>query len=1560
MTDSLISNEVLNIYASIQSHSPEASFFNYLSELFELSNIIIVIDIVFHYKRNFINITFPIYFLSPVFYLEFFLNHFVKKNSINNICKSLEKEDYKNDQIFLIISKYFKDEIYFQNCFYNDKSLRLIILIIILISFVVHLINIDNLFISYVKYFCSIIIYFFLKTINLVVIIIFNREIILQLTDNYDKIDLNYVYGLFYFVFFKIIFLTFMRLFYYSFFQNKTNYLHNQHYLLQEICLQEISSILIILRLNIKFSFVIQTLWLFFVFNFFILKIKDMILTNNTSRLFKYYQMSNIIIMSILFGRMISLFVIKFNKDKKVFKILDFIIIILFLLVFSYFIYGKRYNFTLVTIDTYLKKKNNLFFYGIAQIYEPITRFFLIKYKQGKISGKEKEIVDIYIQYFKQFLFKNSFDFFIIGELKDKLIPLFAGRKTKNPSNTNDDEREKIVFDILTFFIKYFKKKIKDDKSPFERKVNELLNYYKIQLFFIMDDKTFRAQYFLQNFRYSKIFPSSPLIAKCIFKSIRTSLLDLEKKSEDNSMGFIIIFQELNNEYLNILKCFKIIINNLSENQYEIYRIIDIRSLKIKNSLDKIIETNKIADDVYKIRNQSEFDKFQLVEEILFNGNSEKNFDYYDYNALDTVVERNDSFLILFEKNQFIIKKAPLPFFERTKRKTNKLKETNVNYIFPSEISKNQMKLIKSHLLKERHYKIETVFEDNEGYIIGCKLSFSMLPTFKGKIFITCKIENQHDYEIQNYALCEKENLIIKFGIFFKEYFGISSEQTSIHLINLFGIKNYVLDGKDKTYSVNFSKMNKLIKKNYEKYYAGTDMKFEDNLNQFKRILGNEKTFNLEIKVRNKFKNINDDIYLLQFVINDLIKNFKLKKQLSQKFMEAQTEMNNNNNNISIRDTASVASAISTKLHNENAWNITTQSKKKQKSESNVFSTISLGYSVFLIVMAIIICIYTKIYSNGFKNDYLNISIFRQNNIDFVWGQYCLSNIITKKITGDPYDDLFNYYYSVIENFNMSFFEFYLELFQNSTLLFFEYLHQFKEQFGQLSSGNKFYKVLYINFTVYSKNGENQTLTYFESFDEIFSYYYSISQSVSSIVRMPKINFEDIPNNLNKIEEPQKSILSIIYNYHKYISIIYQVNYDGKKYFDSAFKKFRLIIYLIFILFLCANLFGILIILLSINLSTTILNMTTKNIITITHKQVKILLKKLKFAKQLLSNEKKPSIITEEIKKEFHKNKKKKQNNNNNNFLDSPSSDKNLLAVNNHNNQQEENNDDYIPVVDLRKKTKKYYFKIFITSIQNLILSLLLYIILLVVAFPIMKTHFTKIGVQKDLTDYIDDLNISLMNYLIKSKFAILFNSSEGMDNLIYEETHYIYNNYSSFSKKIQNKKTYKNLIEKTGEIGACEEILEGIKTTIYYNSIINICKVENLYIARYSSKLSGFLTKTREIYLSFIDERNNSNMDVYYYSSYSFQTLNLFEYIFYVTFLGNLETNYIKPDLKIMINQLTNFILVIFSIMIVFQIFNYVQGSFIILDKFVRTIEVYDVIGKFFEKKDENQEKKN
>ena len=92
------------------------------------------------------------------------------------------------------------------------------------------------------------------------------------------------------------------------------------------------------------------------------------------------------------------------------------------------------------------------------------------------------------------------------------------------------------------------------------------------------------------------------------------------------------------------------------------------------------------------------------------------------------------------------------------------------------------------------------------------------------------------------------------------------------------------------------------------------------------------------------------------------------------------------------------------------------------------------------------------------------------------------------------------------------------------------------------------------------------------------------------------------------------------------------------------------------------------------------------------------------------------------------------------------------------------------------------------------------------------------------------------------------------------------------------------------------------------------------------------------------------------YFAGFKIQVINLFEYIFFMTFLGNLEEDYIKPDLEIMINELTNFILIIFIVMIIFQIFNYIQGSFIILDRFVQIIEVYRVIGKFFEMKEKTK----
>ena len=935
----LLELKILDLFSSIQNHSLKSFFFNFISSVFEYANLIVVIDIVFNYKRDFLNITYPLYFISPIFYFEFLLNNLVKSSDTNSLCHLLNEEYYKRDQINRLIDKFFSNEIFNQNCFYNGKILRTIILLILLISLIIHMININNFFFSLLKYILSFITYFFLRTINLVTLVIFNRNIIIQLSDYYDSVNESVLL-----IFFIIFYIIFMDLLIYAFFENNISYLHNQNFASQEIFLQELSSIIFILRLTHRKIIVIECFWIFYFIYFSILKIQDMLLSYNYSTYFKMNQIAFLFLVTFFIERGIILFLIHWKQDDKVFKILELCLIIFLFTTFLYLLYGEKKYIQLYSIQEYLKKKNSLFFYGISQIFLPITNFFAIKLMHGKITGKEREIIDIYINYFKNHLFKNENDFNIIGKEKDKLIPLFSGiikksiRKTSSLTSKEGD-REKIIYNKLLFFLKYFKKLLSIDKNEFNRKVLEILHYYKIQLFFIIDDKTFRAQYYLQNFRYSKIFLECPFISKCIFKSIRTSLLSLEKKSEDNSMASIIIFQDLNNQYMKILKCFKLILNNLTETKYHLYELIDQKSSEIKKSLDEIIEINKHADDEYKLRAQPEFDKFQLIEEILFNDNSGKNFDFYDSNSLDTVVEKNDSFLILFEKNEFIIKKAPLPFFEYTKKNTNKLKDLNLKVIFPSQIAKNQIKIIKKHLLNERHYTIETIIEDINGYIVGTKLHFSILPTFQGQIYIICKVDSLKDFEIDNFALFEKENVAIKFGTFFKDYFGVTNEHNSVPIIQLFGIKNYSFNDIEKEFVVNFKRLCKLVKRNFEKFYLNSKSNHEKNLSKLEKILGNNKSFTLEIKLKNKFKEENQDYFLFQFNILELIKHKKQKKNIIE------TQETTNLYTPSIRDTASVASAISTRLHKENAWNITTQAKKNKNQKIIFFQLL-----VFVIV----------------------------------------------------------------------------------------------------------------------------------------------------------------------------------------------------------------------------------------------------------------------------------------------------------------------------------------------------------------------------------------------------------------------------------------------------------------------------------------------------------------------------------------------------------------------------------------------------------------------------------
>ena len=61
---------ISDIYVSIKEKSLNASELFFFSTVFELTNKILIIDIIFNYKRTFQNIYFFLYFISPTFYFE--------------------------------------------------------------------------------------------------------------------------------------------------------------------------------------------------------------------------------------------------------------------------------------------------------------------------------------------------------------------------------------------------------------------------------------------------------------------------------------------------------------------------------------------------------------------------------------------------------------------------------------------------------------------------------------------------------------------------------------------------------------------------------------------------------------------------------------------------------------------------------------------------------------------------------------------------------------------------------------------------------------------------------------------------------------------------------------------------------------------------------------------------------------------------------------------------------------------------------------------------------------------------------------------------------------------------------------------------------------------------------------------------------------------------------------------------------------------------------------------------------------------------------------------------
>jgi hypothetical protein len=121
---------------------------------------------------------------------------------------------------------------------------------------------------------------------------------------------------------------------------------------------------------------------------------------------------------------------------------------------------------------------------------------------------------------------------------------------------------------------------------------------------------------------------------------------------------------------------------------------------------------------------------------------------------------------------------------------------------------------------------------------------------------------------------------------------------------------------------------------------------------------------------------------------------------------------------------------------------------------------------------------------------------------------------------------------------------------------------------------------------------------------------------------------------------------------------------------------------------------------------------------------------------------------------------------------------------------------------------------------------------------------------------------------------------------------------------------------------------------------------------------ISGFVNQIRSEFLSFNISDRTTEDSMYYFHSQTFQFNNLLLIIYFKNYLQDLEYSYILPQLQNNINGLSNFLIIIFIIMVITEIMYYIGSNIFILRTISSALNDFKVLEKFFIYEDTNTKK--
>ena len=251
---------IFNCFSKLKIRALKLNFLLYISNIIFFLNNIMTIDIIFEYKRNFIGIHSMIYFLNPLFYFEVLNNLLISDYSSSSNLSSesqsnlMDPSKYEKDQISLLFNKYLNIKVHEPGYFSSYLIFRALFLLLIIVSFIINMININHSIINLLRNILTFFIFLIFQPFMQILLIFYNRPFFSQLSDVRKNLGLNNIFDLIILIIFNSFSFIYYDFFIYSFGLNHVEYFDHKNYYNLEWFLMITNSVIIIIRYNIRFS----------------------------------------------------------------------------------------------------------------------------------------------------------------------------------------------------------------------------------------------------------------------------------------------------------------------------------------------------------------------------------------------------------------------------------------------------------------------------------------------------------------------------------------------------------------------------------------------------------------------------------------------------------------------------------------------------------------------------------------------------------------------------------------------------------------------------------------------------------------------------------------------------------------------------------------------------------------------------------------------------------------------------------------------------------------------------------------------------------------------------------------------------------------------------------------------------------------------------------------------------------------------------------------------------------------------------------------------------------